>query len=148
MAAAIPFIMLAATVASTAAGVFSTISAGNAEEDAADRAAEQSRAAASREAADTEKQHRRIIATQEARYGASGLTMEGSPLLVQQESLRESKEQLRRIMEGGENVAYAYEEKGNQAATSGYVGGIKSLLGGASSVGKIVQSNPNSFNWW
>jgi hypothetical protein len=142
--AAIPFVAMAVTAAATAVSVYSSIKSGQAQKDAANNAAEQAKLAAQREYSDTEKQHRRIIATQEARYGASGLTMEGSPLLVQQESLKESKEQLRRILEGGENTAGVYEASGKEAAISGYAGGIKSLTQGAESVYKVG----NSFDWW
>lgn len=144
MPQAMPFVMLALTVASTAVGAISSIQAGKAEEKAADRAAAQAKAAAEREAEDTRKQHQRIIAAQTARYGASGLTMEGTPLLVQMESLKESEEQLRRILEGGEMRTGAYEETGRQAATSGQIGGVKALLGGATSVGTIGRQ----YDWW
>jgi hypothetical protein len=143
-AAAIPWIMTAVTVASTAVSVYSSVKEGKARENESRRLAEQSKAAAAREASDTRKQHQRIIATQKARYGASGLTMEGSPLLVEQESLKESKEQLARIMESGENQSILYEKAGSEAATSGYVGGIKSLLGGAETQYKIG----STYNWW
>jgi len=152
LGAILPYVLAAASVASTAVSIYSNIQQGNEAEEAADKAAAQTRAAAQQRALDTEKQHRRIIATQEASYGASGLTMEGSPLLVQMESLKESEEQLRRIREGGELTAGALEERGSEAKTSGYVKAGGSLLSGASSfsnIGKTYASpGKTMFNWW
>jgi hypothetical protein len=141
MATAIPIIL---AVVSTAATVYSSVQSGNAEEKADKRAARQAMAAAQREAADTKKKHQRIIASQEAKFGASGLTMEGSPLLVQMESLKESEEQLGRILQGGGMKAEAYEEAGEQAQTAGYAGGVKGLLSGADTVYKTG----TAYNWW
>ena len=135
MATAIPIIL---AVVSTAATVYSSVQSGRAEDKASDRAAKQAMAAAQREAADTKKRHQAIIATQEARYGASGLTMEGTPLLVQMESLKESEEQLGRILQGGGMKAEAYEEAGEQAKTAGYAGGVKGLLSGTKTI----------YDWW
>ena len=152
MAAAIPFIMVGLSVVSTAVGFISSLQAGKAEEKAAERAAAQTRAAAERKAEDTRKQHQRIIAAQKAKYGYAGLTTEGTPLLVQMESIKESEEQLRRILEGGEMEAEAYEEAGERAATSGQIGGVKALLSGAQSfaqVGKTYATpGKTMFNWW
>ena len=166
MAQGIPFIMLGLTAASTAVGVMSSVAAGKAEERAAERTAADTRAAAAKTAAqirlsapqkaeDTKKEHQRIIAAQAARYGASGLRMEGTPLLVQMESLKESEEQLRRIIEGGETEASiyertgerkaaTYEEAGRQAGISGQIGGVKALLSGATSMGTIGRQ----YHWW
>lgn len=141
MAAAIPVIL---AVVSTAATVYSSVQSGRAEDKASKKAERQAMAAAQRKAADTKKRHQAIIATQEARYGASGLTMEGSPLLVQMESLKESEDQLARILQGGGMKAETYEEAGEQAKTAGYAGGVKGLLSGAESVYKTGVG----YNWW
>jgi hypothetical protein len=142
--AAVPWILAATTVASTAVSIFSGIQRGKDIEQEQTRLAAESRKAAAQKAADTEKEHRRIIAAQEARYGASGLTMEGSPLLVKQESLKESKEQLRRIIESGENMTTAYTATGKEAATSGYVGAAQSAVSGVESLHRIGAS----YDWW
>ena len=142
--AAVPYIMAAAAVASAAVSYTSSARAGRAQKSAEQRAAEQAKAAAAREAADARKLHQRIIGAQEAKYGASGLTMEGSPLLVQHEAMKESKEQLRRIAEGGEILSSAYQASGTQAARAGQTEGIKSLLQGAQS----VYSTGSTYDWW
>ena len=151
-AAAIPIVL--ATVG-TAASVYSTIRAGRAESKAEGeragqeaRAAEQARKIATQRAEDEAKRHKAILGTQKARYAASGVTMEGSPLLVQMESLRESEEQLRRIREGGEveymthkELAQASSRRAGEARTSGYVTALAQGTGGTYRMGK-------SFDWW
>lgn len=152
MAAAIPVVL---AVVSTAATVYSSVQSGHAEKSAEHaierqnlRAADQAKKIAEQKAADEEKRHKAIIGTQQARYGASGLTMEGSPLLVQVESLKESEEQLRRIREGGEIEATTFKELAQGAAkratgaqASGYVNAIGSAAGGVYKTGR-------AFDWW
>ena len=152
MAEAIPVIL---GVVSVAATVYSTVQSGQAEKSAEHRierqqvrAAEQARKIAAQRAADEAKRHRAILGTQEARYGASGVTMEGSPLLVQMESLKESEEQLRRIREGGEvgymsamELAQAAGKRAGEAEVSGYVGGLGAAATGAFKYGR-------AYDWW
>ena len=140
-AAAIPIVITAAAAAYSA---YSSHKAGQAQENAADKAEDRAKAAATLRAADTAKQHRRVISSQEASYGAAGLTMEGSPLLVQQESLKESKEQLRRIVEGGQYTSGVYKQAGDEAEMAGEAGAIQSLLSGSRS----VYSQGAGYNWW
>lgn len=140
-AAAIPVIITAAAAAYSA---YSSVQAGKAQENAADKAEKRAKQAAALKAADTAQQHRRVIANQEASYGAAGLTMEGSPLLVQQESIKESKEQLRRIVEGGQYTSDVYKQTGDEAAMAGEAGAIQSLLNGSRS----VYSQGAGYNWW
>lgn len=151
-AAAIPIIL--ATVG-TAASVYGTIRASRAESKAESeragqetRAAEQAKKIAAQKAEDEAKRHKAILATQEARYATSGVTMEGSPLLVQMESLRESEEQLRRIREGGEveysthkELAQAAGRRAGEATRSGYVTALAQGAGGTYNIGR-------SFDWW
>ena len=151
-AAAVPIVLTAVGVGAT---VYSTIRAGRAESKAESeratqeaRAAERAREIAAQRAEDEEKRHKAIIATQEARYAASGVTMEGSPLLVQMESLKESEEQLRRIREGGEveymthkELAQAAGRRAGEARRSGYVTALAQGAGGTYNIGK-------SFDWW
>jgi len=151
-AAAIP-IWLA--VAGTAATVYSTMQASKAQSRAErDRAAQEARAAeqakkiAAQRAEDEAKRHKAIIGTQKARYAASGVTMEGSPLLVQMESLKESEEQLRRIREGGEyeyqthmELAQQAGRRAGEARRSGYWSSFGQGASGTYNVGK-------GFDWW
>lgn len=152
MAQAIPVIL---AVVSTAATVYSSVQSSQAEKSAEHRierqelrAADQAKKIAAQKASDEEKRHRAIIGTQEARYGASGVTMEGSPLLVQMESLKESEEQLRRIREGGEIQAETFKDlaqgaarRAGEATASGYVNAVGQAATGTYNIGK-------SFDWW
>jgi hypothetical protein len=140
-AAAIPVLV---TAAATAYSAYSNVQAGKAQKKAADKAEDRSERAAGLLAVDTEKEHRRIIASQEALYGAAGLTMEGSPLLVQQEALTQSKEQLDRILEGGGFSADVYRQAGQEATMAGNAGAIQSLLSGA---GDVYTSGAD-YKWW
>ena len=158
MAAAIPYIMVAAAVASTAVSVYSAAQAGQEAKSAREReagqlqrSAEQSRKAAAQKAEDTRKRHLMLLSAQRARYGASGLTMEGTPLLVQMESMRESEEELRRIIEEGEmgygvSMESAAEARkiGGQAATSGYVKGFGALTSGVGTIERVGRN----YDWW
>jgi len=152
MAVAVPII---AAVVATAATVYSTVSSSQAQaksERGTKRRerliAEQSRLAAQQRASDEEKRHRRLIAAGRARYAASGVEAEGTPLLVEMESLRESEEQLRRIREGGEveymtgmELAKAAGQRAQSSLTSGYV----SAAGyGASSLYNVGRT----YDWW
>jgi hypothetical protein len=135
MAQAIPMIL---AVVSTAATVYGQIQSSKAESKQENliaqqetRAAEESKRASEQAALDEEQRHKALISTQEARYAASGVTAEGSPLLVKMESLKESEDQLRRIKEGGEvqslthkELAHAASSRAKEATTSGYVNAL------------------------
>jgi len=156
MAAAVPVIMMAAAVAGTAVSVYSSVQQGKAQSAAREReasqlarSAAQARTAAAQKAEDAAKEHRRILATQRARYGASGLEFTGSPLLVQIESMREGEEQLRRIIEEGEMGYTSSMESSSeariqagQAMTSGYVNAAGGAIKGAAGMERIYR------NYW
>jgi GTPase len=144
MAAAIPFVMAAVSVAGTAYSFFQNKKAGEERKAEFGRQADQTKEQARLLYQDTQDQHRRIIGRQKAIYGASGVTAEGSPLLVQHESLAQSKEQLRRIQQAGEQNSAALLEQGQQAYEVGQAEGIKSLIGGAGQ----AYGMGRSFNWW
>lgn len=127
-----------------AASMYSSHQAASAQKKASNRAAEQADRAANLAAEDAAEQHKRAIATQEAMYGAAGLTMEGSPLLVKQTSLRESQEQLRRIREGGSNLSGMYRAEGQEARTAGNIRAVGEAAKGAESVYKIG----NDYDWF
>lgn len=144
MAAAIPVIAVVASVASTAYSAYSSYRAGREEKKESRRAAEQARLRAAQRAKAKEKEHRRIIARQKARYLGSGLTMEGSPLLVEMESLKESEEELARIRAGGEAYATEYERAGTAAQRSGYVGAVGAGVRG----GESLLRQGRYYDWW
>ena len=140
-AAAVPIII---AVVGAAASVVSAQQQGSAQKKAANRAAEQADRAAQLAAEDAAEQHKRAIATQEAMYGKAGVTMEGSPLLVKQTSLKESQEQLRRIREGGINAADMYRTEGSEAQKAGNIKAVGAGINAADSVYKIG----NDYDWF
>jgi len=158
MAQVIPIISVIASVASTAVSVYSAVTSGGEASKAEDRnaavlaeQAAQARKAAALKAADEEKRHRRIISTQQAGYAGQGLEPEGTPLLVQMESLKESEEQLRRIREGGEIEATGLLEEskwreylGGKAKEASYWTAGQSLLKGASGIYSMGKER----SWW
>lgn len=144
MAAAVPIIAVVASVASTAYSAYSSYRAGREEKKEHKRAAAQERLRAHQRADIEAKRHRRVIASQRARYGAAGLTMEGTPLLVEMESLRESEEELTRIRAGGEAGALASERAGRRAQTSGYVEAGGTAIGGATTLARAGRY----YDWW
>ena len=139
--AAIPIII---AVVGAAATVYSAQQQGAAQKKAADRSAEQAARAAELAAQDAAEQHKRAIATQEAMYGKAGVTMEGSPLLVKQTSLKESEEQLRRIREGGVNLSDMYRTEGKESQAAGNIKAVGAGIKGADTVYKIG----NDYDWF
>lgn len=144
MAAAVPIISVVLAVASTATTAYSQYRAGREEKKAGKRAAAQRIREAEQRREIERKRHQRIIATQKARYGAAGLTMEGSPLLVQMESMRESEEELARIMETGYAQARILRRGGKAAQTAGYLGAGATALEGVGTLGRIGRQ----YDWW
>lgn len=142
MAAAIPIISLAVTVASTAFAAVSQIQQGRAQSRAAEqqamlnaqmaqreaainaematreaelnagfaeRNAANARRAAEIEASNFSEKQKRLRGEMIARRGASGVSMEGSPLLVLQDFERQTAIDISRIKERGEMSAEGYE---------------------------------------
>lgn len=158
MPAAVPYIAVAAAIAGTAVSTYSAVRAGQEQQSAREReaeqmrrSAEQSRLAAAQKAADYKKASERVMATQRARYAAAGLEEEGSPLLVQLESLKESQDEISRIIAAGELgygtsvfAAQTTEAKGQAAVTSGYVTAAGEAVRGVGSAGQAYYGR----NWW
>ncbi len=69
---------------------------------------------------------------QRAVVGGSGTTMEGSPLLIVQDTAREAEIEVRHILRGGEARARAYQEAGSAAAKAGFIDAGSTLLSGVS----------------
>jgi len=91
------------------------------------------------------KMHRenvqRVLASQRALYGKSGLTGEGSPLLVMEESAKQGEMDALAIRYGGDirasqqrSASNLYRMQGKNAARAGNIGAGSTLLGGASNV--------------
>ena len=101
------------------------------------------KAAAAREREDAkfrEEAHRRdtarLISAQAAAAGASGLAIEGSPLLVMAETAQLGERDALHIRRGGQLNAAALKAEGSAAAIGGYLdAGAKLLSGGSTLAG-------------
>lgn len=131
------------------------IQKGIAESDAGEynaKIAEQNAQQAEIQAAEDERVHRVIarkqIGQMQASYSASGITSEGSPMEVLQESAANAEMDAHKIRQEGANRARAFREGAtldqmgaSAARTGGYMGGASSLLRGATDIAANVKSN-------
>ncbi len=133
--------LLVATLVAAGGSVYSGIQQQKAAEASADTA-EEAAAATREKAAYDEKMHRekmqKILSSQQAAYGTSGVTTEGSPLLVMEDTARQGELDALAIRYGGDveaaqkrSAANLYRMQGNTAMTSGIIGAGSSLLSGA-----------------
>jgi hypothetical protein len=89
-----------------------------------------------------------VMAEQRLRYGASGVTMEGSPMAVQQETALQGELQARRSMWTGSVEKMLSRYKAKQTMKAAYWGMGSSLLGGATqSYGSFAKATPSSNNY-
>lgn len=147
MAVAAP-IMLAATLASTALGVVSSIQQGKAQAQAHkyNAAVAQNEAIAARQAAafeaDRVRQRRdKVLSSQRAAFGKSGLALEGSPLALMEDTAAEAELDALVVQHQGSVMAARAESQAaldrmqaKQARTAGYFGAGASVLRGVSSL--------------
>jgi hypothetical protein len=141
-------VAVVATVVSAAAGAASAIRSGNQAEAAAeyqaqvaDVNAQQAQMAAEAEAEDRKRRARYLLGSQLAATGASGVQVEGSPLLVMMDSAVQEDLEARRIRYRGylqtagsnNQAALARYEAGNYR-TAGYMNAGTSLLKGGSTL--------------
>jgi hypothetical protein len=137
----------AVTVVAAAASAYASYSAAETQAQAANynkkvarNQAQASRDAAAIARANRQEELQRILAGQRARIGASGITEEGSPLLVEMKSAEQAQMDLARITYAGATRAQSYTSEGvlqgfysTKAEQAGYVGAGTALLGGAAS---------------
>jgi len=137
-------ILIGAALAGSAVSAMGSIQKGKAEKESADynAAVRDQQAAADRNVADTEssdyfRKEMRQRAAGIAARGASGVTMEGSPLLVDEATVGEIALGTSRIMHGGERrakreeqEAALYRKRGENAKTASYYDAGTSLLSG------------------
>jgi hypothetical protein len=95
--------------------------------------------AASSDAAVLARRNKRIQGEARAAIGASGVTVEGSPLLVLADNEREAALQEGEILRRGVNRAKAIKYEGQVQKQQGYVGAGTALLQG---VGQVGLNNP------
>ena len=104
----------------------------------AERDAEEARKIAEYEAEQTRKEGQKLLSAQQARYASSGVTFEGSPLLLMEETAKEIELDALMTERTGEVTAQKYTTeaalsrmKGSSANTAGYYGAGSTLLTGA-----------------
>lgn len=97
--------------------------------------------AADQRAKQAADRHRRVMAAQRVATGASGITTEGSPLVVMMDTAAEAAYQEGLIRYGGQQQTEGYLAEarlqgfyGDQATKAGYFNAGRSLLSGASAV--------------
>lgn len=124
---------------------YSALRQGNAEYQAQEMNAqvnEQNAALAESQALEDERKQRlmtkKLIGSMRANYGASGVTLEGSPMEVIEESAMQAELDALNIKHAGKARATQYRNQaalaryyGKEARTLGYLGAAGSLLGGA-----------------
>lgn len=134
VAAALPYIAAAASIAGTAYSAYSSERAGDKAKKAEKRqAAMQAMRFAEQERVQREKA-RRLLATQAARIGASGIELSGSPILNLMDTQAQYERELANIRMGAQweisetlRRGKAYEEAGETRAASTILGGLGSL---------------------
>lgn len=138
---------LAISIVAAAASAYSAYAASEAQAQAANynKKVARNQAQAARDAAaiagtNRQEELRRIMASQRARIGASGVTEEGSPLLVEMKSAEQAQLELARIRYAGETRSQAYQSEAilqgfykTKAEQAAYTGAGVALLGGSAS---------------
>ncbi|MEM7122067.1 MAG: hypothetical protein AAF563_12360 [Pseudomonadota bacterium] len=134
-------VLLAATVVSAGAAVAQGVQASNAAKANA-KALEADAIATQQSARLQEQQSRRqtarLLATQRARFGKAGVTLQGTPLLVQDETAAEGELEARIIRFGGNvdatslrNSAAVQRSEASALRTGGFLNAGQTLLAGA-----------------
>jgi Flp pilus assembly protein TadB len=148
-------LIISAVVAAVGAGTsaYSSIKQGEAQKEAAEenaKIAEANARAAQEKAAYDEEMHRervkKILKSQRALYGASGVDMEGTPMIVQADTMEQGELDALAIRRGGDvaaaeqrSMARLYKMQGKSALKQGYYSAGSSLLGsGSSIIGKFA----------
>lgn len=137
--------IVASIIAATAAVASGTVAAveadraGRRSKRAGRRQAETATRAASEQAELLRRRAGRAAGAIRARAGAAGAaTLQGSPLLVLQESLIESFDEIRRIQQGGASQAAAFNKQGRNraaAASAARAGAVLQTVQGVASTG-------------
>jgi len=127
----------AAIVVGSVISAAGSISAGKAEKKAAEQNAALARMQAEEDARLSRRQSDALMGRQRAVIAASGTTMEGSPLLIVQDTAREAEIEVRHILRGGAARASAYQQAGSAAAQAGFFDAGSTLLGGIGTALKV-----------
>lgn len=137
--------MGAVTLIGAAVSAAGAIAAGQAEANAAEfnaemaqQQAERERQIATRDAGDYRRRNSRLLATSRARRAGSGVTSQGSPLLVDEATAGEIELGVQDILAGGAATAYGYQQqaalsraRARSARIGGFLNAGSTLLTGA-----------------
>lgn len=123
----------AATIGSAVLGAVSSVNAGAAAKRAAAVAAAQERKLARERERVSRRGSALLLGHQRAVTAAQGSTMEGSPLMVLEDTAAEAELEALHIREGGEANAAALIKQGKAAQTAGYMDAGSTLLSGVAS---------------
>ena len=95
---------------------------------------------------------RKLISSQRAAYGASGVDIEGSPLLLLEDTAAQGEMDALAIRYGGEveasqkrSQAELYELQGKNAKKASYYKAGSSLLSGGASIAKTYSDSKNPY---
>ena len=95
-----------------------------------------------REANAEQQETDQTLRRQKLAYLASGVTLQGSPLLIMEETRRKGQENIDEIMASGSSGASAAIMEGRQQASNTKASGrrdlVNGLTGAASTLGKLV----------
>ncbi len=90
------------------------------------------------EAEDQRRETRRLLASQQVAFAASGVDPSvGTPLDVLADTVAEAELAALRIQFGRESEAAAIRSRGRRAQTQGITGALGTILGGVSTFGKL-----------
>jgi len=138
---------LVTSIAGTAMSVYSQVEQGKSQNEwsqynaaVAERDALAAQQSAEYDAGEKRKETERLLGRQRALYGKAGVTLEGSPLLLMEETASQGELDALMIEREGKLKAGNYQSeaalsrmKGSSAQKAGYYGAGSSLLTGASS---------------
>ena len=122
----------AVTVGAAALGAVSSANAGKAAKRAAAAGAAQERKLALERERMSRRESALLLGRQRAVAAAQGSTMEGSPLMVLEDTAAEAELEALHIREGGAARAGALTKQGKNAQTAGYMRAGDTLLTGVS----------------
>lgn len=120
----------AAIIAGSVISAAGSIAAGKAQKKAAKQNALLARMQAQEDARLSRRQSDALMGRQRAIVAYNGTTMEGSPLLIAEDTGAEAETEARHILQGGEARASAQLKAGRAAARAGHIDATATLLSG------------------
>lgn len=88
--------------------------------------------------AEAEQKRRQVMLFRESQaqgYNSSGVTLEGSPLVVLSDTVAQGNQEIAAILKRGKAMSDLYKAKASQTRSSGTSNLVSSLLGGAAGLG-------------